>query len=78
MKNEFLEYLDETGKNIQLVSNWEKNPVQIDRGYGITFLKSLCSNEKDEVCHSFLVEIFTKFLHRGVVALLHSLSRLNG
>ena len=26
------------------------------------------SNEKDEVCHSFLVEIFTKSLHRGGVA----------
>ena len=27
----------------------------------ITFLKSGRSNEKDEACHSFLVEIFTKF-----------------
>ena len=33
----------------------------------ITFLKSVCSNEKDEVCHSFVVEIFTKSLHRGGV-----------
>ena len=33
----------------------------------ITFLKSVRSNEKDEVCHSFLVEIFTKSLHRGGV-----------
>ena len=28
---------------------------------------SACSNVKDEVCHSFLVEIFTKSLHRGGV-----------
>ena len=28
------------------------------------------SNEKDEVCHSFLVEIFTKSLHRGGVVIL--------
>ena len=33
----------------------------------ITFLKSVRSNEKDEVCHSFVVEIFTKSLHRGGV-----------
>jgi hypothetical protein len=33
----------------------------------ITFLKSVRSNEKDEVCHSFLVEIFTKSLNRGGV-----------
>jgi hypothetical protein len=33
----------------------------------ITFLKSVRSKEKDEVCHSFLVEIFTKSLHRGGV-----------
>ena len=33
----------------------------------ITFLKSVHSNEKDEVCHSFLVNIFTKSLHRGGV-----------
>ena len=33
----------------------------------ITFSKSVHSNEKDEVCHSFLVEIFTKSLHRGGV-----------
>ena len=26
------------------------------------------SNEKDEVCHSFVVEIFTKSLHRGGVS----------
>ena len=31
----------------------------------ITFLKSVHSNQKDEVCHSFLVDIFTKSLHRG-------------
>ena len=34
----------------------------------ITFLKSVRSNEKDKVCHSFLVQIFTKSLHRGRVA----------
>ena len=28
----------ETGKNIQLVSNWEKNPVQIDRGEWVLLL----------------------------------------
>ena len=33
----------------------------------ITFLKSVRSNEKDEVCPSFVVEIFTKYLHRGGV-----------
>ena len=33
----------------------------------ITFSKSVRSNEKDELCHSFLV-IFTKSLHRGGVA----------
>ena len=33
----------------------------------ITFSKSVRSNEKDEVCHSFLVKIFTKSLHRGGV-----------
>jgi hypothetical protein len=33
----------------------------------ITFLKLVLSNEKDEVCHSFLVKIFTKSLHRGGV-----------
>ena len=33
----------------------------------ITFLKSVRSNGKDEVCHSFVVEIFTKSLHRGGV-----------
>ena len=27
----------------------------------------MCSNKKDEVCHSFVVEIFTKSLHRGGV-----------
>ena len=41
------------------------------RGSGIFFqkhfLKSVRSNEKDEVCHNFLVEIFTKFLYRGGV-----------
>ena len=35
----------------------------------ITFLKSVRSNEKDEVCHSFLVKIFAKSFHRGGVAL---------
>ena len=35
----------------------------------ITFLKSVRSNEKDEVCHSFVVKIFTKSLHRGGVVL---------
>ena len=39
----------------------------------ITFLKSGRSNEKDEVCHSFLVEIFTKSLHRGGVSELVNL-----
>jgi hypothetical protein len=33
----------------------------------ITFLKSVRSKEKDVVCHSFLVKIFTKSLHRGGV-----------
>ena len=33
----------------------------------VTLLKSVHSNEKDEVCHSFLVKIFTKSDHRGVV-----------
>jgi hypothetical protein len=33
----------------------------------ITFLKSVHSKEKDEVCHSFLVKIFTKSLQRGGV-----------
>ena len=33
----------------------------------ITFLKSVRSSKKDEVCHSFLVEIFTKSVHRGEV-----------
>jgi hypothetical protein len=33
----------------------------------ITFLKSVLSNKKDEVCHSFLVKNFTKSLHRGGV-----------
>ena len=33
----------------------------------IIFSKSVRSNEKDEVCHSFLVKIFTKSLHRGGV-----------
>ena len=32
-----------------------------------TFLKSVRSNEKDKVCHNFLVEIFTKSLQRGGV-----------
>ena len=35
----------------------------------VTFMKSVHSNQKDEVCHSFLVEIFTKSLHRGGVKL---------
>ena len=33
----------------------------------ITFLKSVRSNEKDEVCHNFIVNIFTKSPHRGGV-----------
>jgi hypothetical protein len=33
----------------------------------VTFLKSVFSKEKDEVCHSFLVKIFAKSLHRGGV-----------
>ena len=33
----------------------------------ITFLKSVRSKKKDEVCHSFLVKTFTKSLHRGGV-----------
>ena len=32
------------------------------------FSKSVRSNKKDEVCHSFIVKIFTKSLHRGGVA----------
>ena len=32
-----------------------------------TFLKSVRSNKKDEVCHSFLVKTFTKSLNRGGV-----------
>ena len=36
----------------------------------ITFLKSVRSNEKGEVCHSFVVEIFTKSLYRGGVTVL--------
>jgi hypothetical protein len=35
-----------------------------------TFLKSVRSNKKYEVCHSFLVKIFTKSLHRGSVRLV--------
>ena len=38
----------------------------------ITFLKSGRSNKKDEVCHSFVVEIFTKSLHRGGTSTHHS------
>ena len=41
--------------------------------FKITFLKSVRSNEKDEVCHSFVVEIFTKSLHRGGVIVLYEL-----
>ena len=33
----------------------------------ITFLKSVRSKEKDEACHSFLENIFTKSVHRGGV-----------
>ena len=33
----------------------------------ITFSKSVHSNKKDDVCHSFLVKIFIKSLHRGGV-----------
>ena len=33
----------------------------------VTFLKSVHSKEKDEVCLGFLVKIFTKSLHRGGV-----------
>ena len=36
----------------------------------ITFLKSVHSKEKDEACHSFLVKIFTKSVHRGGVEML--------
>ena len=32
-----------------------------------TFLKSECSNKKYEVCHNFLIEIFTKSLLTGGV-----------
>ena len=39
----------------------------------ITFSKSVRSNEKDEVCHSFIREIFTKSLHRGGVILFRQL-----
>ena len=31
----------------------------------ISFSKSVRSKKKDEVCHSFIREIFNKFLHRG-------------
>ena len=45
--------------------------VTSERGKGIfskiTFLKSLHSSKKDELCPSFEVEIFTKSLHRGGV-----------
>ena len=34
------------------------------------FFQKIHSNEKDEVCHSFLVEIFTKSLPRGGVTSL--------
>ena len=37
----------------------------------ITFLKSVHSKEKDEVCHNFIVKIFTKSLHRGGVSYLY-------
>ena len=37
----------------------------------IIFLKSVRSNEKDEVCRNFLVKIFTKFFHRGVRPILN-------
>ena len=33
----------------------------------ITFLKSVHSKEKDEACLGFLVNIFTKSVHRGGV-----------
>ena len=33
----------------------------------ITFVKSVRSKEKDEACHSFLENIFTKSVHRGGV-----------
>ena len=39
----------------------------------ITFLKSLHSNEKDELCYSFEVEIFSKSLHRGFFTLFQSI-----
>ena len=42
----------------------------------ITFLKSVHSNEKDEVCHSFVVEIFTKSLHKGGVPTLMPLRNI--
>ena len=35
----------------------------------ITVLISVHSNQKDEICHSFLVEIFTKSFHRGEVGI---------
>ena len=38
-----------------------------------TFFKSVHSNKKDEVCHSFIREISTKYLHRGGVNCLHGL-----
>ena len=43
------------------------NLGDLRRGSKNTFLKSVPSNKKDEVYHSFLVEIFTKSLHRGGV-----------
>ena len=34
----------------------------------VIFLKLEFSNEKDEVCHSYLLKIFTKSLHKEGVA----------
>ena len=43
-----------------------------ERGKGIfskiTFLKSVLSNEKDELCPGFKVKLFTKSVHRGGVS----------
>ena len=49
---------------------WPRRPQKGPREFffsKIKFSKSVPSNEKDEVCHSFIVKIFTKSLHRGGV-----------
>ena len=48
---------------------WPWRPQRPQKGLREFFqkLKSVRSNKKDEVCHSFLVKIFTKSLHWGGV-----------